>query len=117
MAFQATFRHGTPLMVDHTPTSAIAAGDVVVVADVPMIAHHDIAANELGALAANGGVYEVTADAAIAKGKWVFWVDSSNKVSVTATGNKGFGITVEAATGDGDKFMVEHEPFGAVVPA
>ena len=103
--------HGSPTMVDHTPTSAVAAGDVVTVGDEIRIAHRDIAANELGALALGhgNGVYRVPkatgASSAIAAGKKVYW-DATNEVVTTADGsgaNKVFGRTVGASV-DGDAF-------------
>ena len=83
----ATFRHGNPVMVDHTPGSGVTAGDVIVTGDTPRIAHRDIAANALGALASGGGVYDMTADAAIAADKKVYWNASASKVTETAGSN------------------------------
>lgn len=112
MANQAVFKHGTPRMVDYTPGSATQGGDVVVVGDLPLIAHRDIAANEQGALAAGGGVYECTAGEAIAAGKKVWWDDTNNKLVETATGNKVFGYLVDgsSAAADGDKVQALHLP-------
>jgi predicted RecA/RadA family phage recombinase len=45
------FLHGDPLMIDHTPSSAVSAGDVVIVAGKACIAHTDIPADTLGAVA------------------------------------------------------------------
>lgn len=109
---QADLHHGTPVMVDYTPGSAVTAGDVIVQNDVPNIAHSDIAANRLGAVAQGGGVYKCTADAAIVVGKKVYWNDTANKVTETATGNKLFGLTVTASAADGDAIYVEHRPTG-----
>ncbi|MDY3555309.1 DUF2190 family protein [Gemmata sp. JC717] len=110
MAFEARFVHGTPLMVDHTPGSAVPAGTVVVTGDTPRIAHLDIPANTLGALAAAGGVYEVAGDAAIAADKKVYWNNSANKVTETASGNKALGYTVTACAADGGLCLVRHDP-------
>lgn len=111
---QAKLYHGTPLMVDHTPGSAVSAGDVVVQGDIPMVAHADIAANRKGALAAGGGVYQVVADGAIAVGKYVVWDDTNNKVSLTASGKR-FGFNLTAAAADGDLIYVKHEPIAGVL--
>ncbi len=110
MAFQAELRMGEPQTVNHTPGGAIAAGDVVVVGDSVRIARRDIAANALGALDAQGGVYRVAGDAAIASGKVVYWNDAANKVTETASTHKVFGETVSACTGDGVLFDVLHLP-------
>jgi len=106
----AKFHHGDPLMADYTPTSAVAAGDVVVQGNFPMVAHLDIAANRKGALAAGGGVYLMTANAAIAVGKKVWWDNATSKVSETAGSLKPFGWTLDAAAGDGSIFPVKHAP-------
>lgn len=105
------FTHGTPRMTDHTPGAAVASGDVVVSQDLVRVAHLDIAANTLGALAAGGGVYKATADGAIALGKKVYWDATAKKVTLTATGNKGFGFTLTTAGADGDVIDVLHQPF------
>jgi predicted RecA/RadA family phage recombinase len=108
---EAVFKQGDPIMVDHTPSGAVAAGEVVVTGDSPRIAHRPIAAGVLGALAAAGGVYKVPADGAIAADKKVYWDNTANKVTLTSTSNKGFGTTVEAAAADGDLIHVLHRPF------
>jgi predicted RecA/RadA family phage recombinase len=110
---QATLLHGDcVLMVDHTPGSAVSAGDVIVTNDSVRIAHSDIAANALGALAAGGGVYTVAGDAAIAADKVVRWDDTNNKVSETAVGTV-VGRTVTACAEDAALCAVIHDP-GAV---
>jgi predicted RecA/RadA family phage recombinase len=111
MPFNETqFLHGSPRMVDHTPTVAIAAGTVVVTADTPRIAHLDIPANTLGALAAVGGVYQCVGDAAIAADKKVYWDNTNNKVTETAAGNKVFGVTVTACAANNGYCQVRHDP-------
>lgn len=109
---QAQYLHGDYVKVDYTPGSAVTGGDVVVVGDRPLIAHRDIAANELGALATGGGVYEVTADAAISAGVVVYWNDTSNKVTTTASTHKVFGYVTpdSSAAADGDLIKVQHTP-------
>lgn len=99
-------------MVDYTPGSAVSAGDVIVTSTTPRVAHRDIAANDLGALSASGGVYTCTGDAAIAVDKKVYWVDASNKVSEDANSgaNKAFGVTVSACSGDTATCNVRHDP-------
>lgn len=112
---QATFRHGSPLQVDYTPSGAdVAAGQVVIVGDVPMIAHHAIEDGELGAVAAMGGVYQVVANEAIAVGKPVYWVNADDKVTETADGNTHFGYAITASAADGDEIDVVHCPAGRI---
>ena len=109
---QATFNYGDPVMLKHTPAGAVSAGDVVVVGDRALIAHRAIAADTLGSLAGGGGVYTVTADAAIAEGKKVYWDNAANKVTETASGNAKFGFVVpgSSSSADGDSIVVHHEP-------
>ena len=117
---QAKLVHGNPLMVDHTPSAAVAAGDIVVVGEIPHVAHLDIDANRLGALAMGGGVYQVTADAGtIEPGDKVYWDDTANKVTEAAAAgaNKHFGhVLPDSDPGaDGDKVLVKHDPDGSSI--
>lgn len=70
--------------IDHTPASAISAGDVVIVNGVPYIAKRDIAANETGALDCEGVFDIVKITGAIAKGDDVYWDAVGNPVGGTA---------------------------------
>lgn len=110
----AKFVHGTQnvRMVDYTPSSAVTGGTVVVVGDLCLVAHRDIAADEQGALAAGGGVYEMTAGEAIAAGKKVYFDASSDKLVETSTGNKVFGYLEpdSSSTTDGDTVRAIHDP-------
>lgn len=107
---EATFRSGAPLMISHTPGSAVAAGEVVVTSDTARIAHTAIAASTLGSLSTGGGIYSVTGNAAIADGKKVYWDTAVNKVTETATANKVFGRTVAACSGNNVVFECQHDP-------
>lgn len=110
MAFEAQYVSGDVLAIDHTPGSAVSAGQVVVQGDLTAIAHRDIAASALGALCI-GGVYTVTAAGAYATvGTKVYWDDSANKVTTTSSGNKVFGVTLEASAGDGSAIKCLHMP-------
>lgn len=113
MPFEAQFLHGDPLMVDHTPSGAVAAGEVVVVGNTPRVAHLDIAANTLGALAAGGGVYQMlcASGANVAAGKLVYWDNAANAFTETASGNLHFGFTVAAVT-KATYGPVKHDPNG-----
>lgn len=112
---QAQFVNGNPLMVDHTPSSAVAVGDIVVLTDAIRIAHSAIAANELGALAAGGGVYDVLkaggAGEVFTEGDTVFW-DDTNNVAVTTVGtsNVVIGLAVAAAADADTSVRVHHRP-------
>ncbi len=108
------FEHGhAPIMVDYTPSAAVTAGDVVVIADIPHVCHRDILAGELGALGARNGVYQGVPDAAIAGGVKVFWDAGTGKFTATAGTNKHFGYaTADGSVGTTEVFVV-HSPQGA----
>lgn len=115
---EATFVHGSPLMTDYTPVADVAAGAVIVLADTVRIAHRDIAANQLGALAAHGGVYEVPKTAgggtAIADGVAVYWDDANNVITATASTHKRIGTTVGASLDADTTQRIVHEPGPAI---
>jgi predicted RecA/RadA family phage recombinase len=104
------FWQGDVVELDYTPNSAVSAGDVVILGDIPCVAHQDIAANVQGALAGRGGAYVGIADGAISAGKRVFWDATNKKFTLTATGNTMFGWSITATTTNGDTIYVIHEP-------
>lgn len=104
------FYTGEPIMSDYTPASAVSAGDVVIVGDLALIAHLDIAASKLGAIALRNGVYAMTADGAIGAMKRVYWDATNSKVTLTASGNRLIGFNLVATTTDGDTAYVLHSP-------
>ena len=114
MSFEAEFSHGDPLMIDHTPAADVEAGQVVVIGDLPTVAHRAIAADSLGAVAARGGVYRLPKAAggstAIGDRKKVYWDDANNVITTTASGNKVFGYTVGASVDADTSQLVEHCP-------
>ena len=106
----AIFKHGNPIMVEHTPGSAVAGRAVVVTADTVRIAHNPIPANTLGNLAAAGGVYEVVGDGVIAADRRVWWNAATSKVTLTASTHRPFGYTVTNCTADNATCLVRHDP-------
>lgn len=93
--------------IDHTPGSAVDAGDVVELGTIPLVSPRDIAANALGALDTEG-VYDVDKDSStFTAGDAVYWDNDGSAVgggtgaaSSTATGNNLMGVAVaDAATG------------------
>ena len=92
--------------IDYTPGSAVAAGDVVVLADLIGISKRPIAANELGSLSVEG-VFDLPkatgVGTAIAAGAIVYWDvgDSEAKEDSESGANKQLGKAV-AAAGDND---------------
>jgi len=86
--------------IDYTPSSAIAAGDIVVQDDLVGIATRPIAAGTTGALAVSG-IFDIVkaSDTVFTAGQKVYW-DATNKVAVTTDGggtNKLIGKAVAAA--------------------
>ncbi len=92
--------------IDHTPVSAVAAGDVVVQSELIGVAKGDIAANKLGALALEG-VYDVAKQAGggvtFAVGALAYW-DETNQVAVATDGGGAHKLLgkVGLAAADGD---------------
>ncbi len=109
---EARFLYGNPLMIKHTPTSAVAAGEVVeIVADTgPIgIAHNNIAANARGNLSVGPAVYEcVCTDTGLSAGTFVFWDTTANEVTTDdAIGtNPPFGRILKATTATQQKVPV-----------
>jgi predicted RecA/RadA family phage recombinase len=94
---QATFvQDGCAL--DYSPGAAIAAGDVVVQGDLVGVAKRPIAANELGAIEVEG-VFDFAKNTGVAYtvGQILYWDDTNNVVTATATGNKQIGKVIRAA--------------------
>ena len=94
---QAQFIHDGEA-IDHTPGANVAAGDVVVQGDLVGVAKKDIVANALGALAVTG-VFDFAKSGGVAYtvGQILYWDDTNNVVTTTATGNKQIGKVVRAA--------------------
>jgi len=86
--------------VDYTPGSAVAIGDVIVQGELVGVARGPIAANALGSLAVDG-VFDfakaTSGGSAITAGANVYWDDTNNVATTTASGNKLIGKSVRAA--------------------
>lgn len=100
----ATFRSGSPQMVDYTPASGdVAAGQVILAGNTTgltcVIAHGIIANNVLGAVAAGGGIYDVINLNNAANYAKVYWEDTNNKVTTVSTNNAQFGYIVSSGGG------------------
>lgn len=102
MSFEATYVYGYQGMIDHTPSGAIAQGEVVSLsANRVGIAVEDIAASATGALATEG-VFDVvkaaTTGTAFTADEQVFWNPSTNKaVNARTFGCIFMGYAVAAA--------------------
>ena len=98
---QAGFVHEGKF-IDHTAAVALAAGDVVVQGELVGVAVRALAIGELGALAVEG-VFDFAKNTGVAYavGVILYWDDTNNVVTTTASGNKAIGKAVRAAaTGD-----------------
>jgi predicted RecA/RadA family phage recombinase len=84
--------------IDHTPVSALASGDVVVQGDLVGVTLRPIAAGELGSLAVDG-IFDFSKNTGVAYtvGTILYWDDTNNIVTTTATGNKQIGKVARAA--------------------
>lgn len=103
------FLAGSYETIDHTPSSAVYAGDVVVLeTNLVYIAVAAIAANVLGALARHGGrwVGPKKSGEAIAVGAKIYWDEDGSPLGGTAetgaftqwsTGNLLAGVVTKAA--------------------
>jgi predicted RecA/RadA family phage recombinase len=98
---EAALYHGDPLMVDHTPGSAVTAGDLVAIGGRCFIAHHDTPAGKLGALAAPSGraVYDVRdirvarGSSAIARGSRLYlWRNAAGAAFITTADRHNAGL-------------------------
>jgi predicted RecA/RadA family phage recombinase len=87
--------------IDYTPSSAVSAGDVVVIGELVGVATEDIAASTLGAIDVQG-VFDmpkaVTSSSALTAGAIVYWDAGNQVVTTTASTHKTAGYTIEAAT-------------------
>jgi len=84
-------------LINYTPGSAVAAGAVVVLADLITVAPRPIAANALGAVAVEGVFKLPKASGAISQGAIVYWDSTNSNVTTTSSGNKRAGKAAEAA--------------------
>ena len=131
----ANYLRGKPIMQDYIPSAAYNAGDVIVIGDLPLVAHSDNPLSSIGmtvpsgpsvikdALAVRGGIYQIAADAAYPVGCYVYWDPSGQKVTGAAAGNAvPFGWIVGGPsdrlddggpTGSGSLASVLHAPEGS----
>jgi predicted RecA/RadA family phage recombinase len=86
--------------MDHTPSGAISAGDVVVVGEIVAHAPEDIAASALGVLIIEGVVEmpkATTSASALLQGDELYWDASAEVVTTTEGSNKRAGYAYAAA--------------------
>jgi predicted RecA/RadA family phage recombinase len=87
-------------LIDYTPGSAVAAGEVVVIGSVVAVAPRPIAANALGAVAVEG-VWSMSKNAGIVigAGDKVYYYATSGAVTGATGTAAGFAVAA-AASGD-----------------
>ena len=85
--------------IDHTPGSAVAAGDVVVIGSIVAVAPRPIAANELGSVAVEGVFTVAKDDSDIAAGNAVNYYATSGVMTTANTGVAAGYAVAAAVTG------------------
>ena len=102
--------------IDHTPSGAVVVGEIVVIGHYPCIAHHPIAANALGSVAVNRGVYSLDKSGSsgpnVAIGDALYFIVSTNLFTNVASGNKHWGWAIAAAGASVNKVLGYHSPNG-----
>ncbi|MBL8812299.1 MAG: DUF2190 family protein [Planctomycetaceae bacterium] len=84
--------------IDYTPAAAVAVGDVVVQGDLVGVVTRSLAIGELGSLIVEGVLdFNKLTNVAYTVGTILYWDDTNNVVTATATGNKVIGKVVRAA--------------------
>jgi len=84
--------------IDYRPSESVAAGDVVVIADLIGIARLDIEAGTLGSLAVVGVFDVVKAETAIPSGSTVYWDAGAQKATLVSGSNHYLGKAIAAST-------------------
>ena len=92
--------------IDYRPAEAVAAGDVVIIADLIGIARLDIEAGTLGSLAVVGVFDVVKADGAIPSGSTVYWDAGAKKATTVSGSNHYLGKAIAAAEAADDTVRV-----------
>ncbi len=96
MAFEATLvQDGT--LIDHTPATDVAAGQVLVLGKLCLVAPRPIAANTLGALQTRG-VFDVikTTGLEVAVGEAIYWNSGTRRATKTSS-DVYMGVAIQAA--------------------
>jgi predicted RecA/RadA family phage recombinase len=84
--------------IDFTAAATVAVGDVVVQGDLVGVVTRALAIGELGSLIVEGVLdFNKLTNVAFTVGTILYWDDTNNVVTATATGNKAIGKVVRAA--------------------
>ncbi len=99
---------GHPRTLKYTNSSAVAAGDVVVINGNVCVAVNAYGANAEGIYVFRGRVeFPKEASLAIAPGEKVYWVAGNGNVNKTSSGNTLCGIAVEASATTDTTALIE----------
>ena len=88
--------------IDYRPTAAVAAGSVIVIADLVGVARLDIEAHTLGSLAVVGVFDIVKAAGQIPAGSTVYWDAGAKQATLVSGSNHYLGKAI-AESADGDE--------------
>lgn len=121
MTFKATFVHGNNQhKIDHTPSAAVAAGDVVMIGTTPCVALVPIPANKLDAVIfPNGGAtFDFLKDTStFATGDDVYWDDTVKAATSGTVGTYYLGKAIAAAATGDATVRVVHDRAATVTAA
>lgn len=92
--------------IDYRPAVDIAAGDIIVIADLIGVARLDIEANTLGSLAVVGVFDVAKADGMIPAGSTVYWDAGAKKATVVSGSNHYLGKAILAADAEAETVRV-----------
>lgn len=94
--------------INYTHSSAVKAGDVIVVGSMTMVASQDLAANQRGGYYVEDVTLNVpkatSGGSAIGLGVRVYWDAGATQGTATVGSNKHLGVCIEANV-DGDAFF------------
>lgn len=94
---KARMLQGGFAVVPYTPTSDVSAGAVIVQGSLVGVAVRPLTANRLGELVVNGVVSVEKATGAISAGALVYWDNTNQVATTTASGNTLMGKAIRAA--------------------
>lgn len=98
--------------IDYRPSVAVAAGDVIIIADLIGIARLDIEAGTLGSLAVVGVFDVVKTAAAVPVGSTVYWDAGAKKATLVSGSNHYLGKAIAAAdSGDETVRVLLNAPY------
>lgn len=92
--------------IDYRPVEAIAAGDVVVIADLVGIARLDIEPGTLGSLAVVGVFDVVKAAGAVPSGSTVYWDAGAKQATLVSGSNHYLGKAITASEANDETVRV-----------